>query len=125
MIDVGDWDLISWEEAVFMARVRSRVTTRLHLPVDRGPGVAPRFGTVEAPRVGDFVSKGFNGDYYPVGTIRRVSDPVGGCYRVEVERDDGSGVAVFYRRKQTSTWVMQGGTWMMVMGHYDRRNPEL
>lgn len=32
---------------------------------------------------------------------------------------------VFFRRKDTASWIMKGGTWSLVAGHIDERNPHL
>lgn len=85
-----------------------------YIAVDSGPNVSPRFDVIQAPRVGDLVSKGFNGDYYPEGEIVKIS---GSLRRIET-----STRAVFYRVRQSGAWRSQG-TWSMVQGHHTDKNP--
>lgn len=85
--------------------------------VDAGPWVSPRFSTIEPPRVGEPVSYGFNGDYYPDGYIVKV----GKNYRT-VTTSTG---ARYWRRRETASWVKTGGTWSLVKGHRKERNPHL
>lgn len=99
-----------------IASQASEATGRLHTAVDAGPCVWPRFDVEEAPRVGEKVSYGFNGDYYPDGEIVSVTP---GTLRV-VKTSTGN---TYYRRKQTGMWLRKGGTWAMVNGHVDVRNP--
>lgn len=99
-----------------IAREASQLDGRLFTAVDSGPNVWPRFDVVQAPKVGDKVSYGFNGDYYPDGEIVHVT---AGTLR-QVKTSTGN---TYYRRKQTGSWVQKGGTWSMVQGHIDERNP--
>jgi hypothetical protein len=91
------------------------VTGRLHIGVDAGASTWPRFDVVEAPKVGDPVSYAFNGDYYPDGYITHITE---GTLR-QVKTTTGS---TYFRRKQSGSWV-KGGTWSMVAGHRNERNP--
>lgn len=97
-----------------LARYVTAMTGRDHLPVDRGSSTAPRFDVIEAPRVGDPVSYGFNGDYYPCGYITKITKG----WRVTTSEGK-----VFNRRNFGAGWVMVGGTWGMVAGHINERNP--
>lgn len=71
---------------------------------------------IAAPRVGAPVSYAFNGDYHPDGEITKV----GTGPKARVTTSTGS---VYYRWKKTASWIKAGGTWRMVHGHVDRRNP--
>ena len=84
------------------------------IATDAGSGVSPRYDVIPAPAVGDLASYAFNGDCTPCGKIASVSKSL----RV-VKTDDGS---TFYRKRLTGTWKM-GGTWSLVSGHHDERNP--
>lgn len=86
-----------------------------YLATDNGPHCAPQFDVVLAPAVGDLVSYSFNGDTYPDGKVSKVSKD----YRI-ITTDTGSR---YYRRKLTGAWVKTGGTWSLVRGHHNERNP--
>lgn len=85
---------------------------------DSGEHVSPRYDVIAVPQVGDPVSYSFNGDTYPDGKIISVSHP-DKHYRI-VKTDTGS---VYYRRGLRGAWVKRGGTWSMVSGHRNQRNP--
>lgn len=87
---------------------------KLYIVIDSGRGVSPRYDVIAAPAVGDLVSKAFNGDYYPAGTIVKISD--------SLRRVETSTGLVFWRRGQSSGWINQG-TWYMVQGRINERNP--
>lgn len=112
---INNWDVGTFDEAVRIAEEASKVMGKKYLPIDRTASVSPRFGIVEAPRVGDPVSYGFNGDYYPCGHITKISDSY---YRIQTSTGD-----VFYHRGHTGSWVKKGGTWSLVSGHINERNP--
>lgn len=88
-------------------------TGRLWLVTDT-PNCSPRYAVVEVPAVGDEVSYGFNGDYYPDGKVIRVSRTF------VVTTSTGNR---YYRRGLTGTWKQSGGTWSLVRGHINERNP--
>ena len=113
---ISSWDIKTFDEATRLAEEATQVTGRDWLPVDRGDYIAPRFGVVEAPQVGDAVSYTFNGDYYPCGHIIKISD---GYYRIQTTTGE-----VFYRRHHSCTWKQKGGMWVMVKGHTDRQSRE-
>jgi len=112
---LGDWELNTFEEATRVAESATALGERRYIPVDRGSNCSPQFGVIAAPRVGDPVSYAFNGDYYPCGVISAMSRSL-----YKITTDEGN---VFFRRKQTGNWKMKGGTWSLVMGHHDERNP--
>lgn len=87
-----------------------------YIAVDKGSHTSPRYDVVRRPHVGDEVSYGFNGDYYPCGVVTKISESL----RI-VATSTGD---VFYRRKQTGSWIRKGGTWSLVNGRLDLRNPE-
>lgn len=111
----NDWR--SLDAAKVVATKATAFSGKLHLAVDRGAHTSPRYDVIEAPAVGDEVSYAFNGDYYPAGKINRVSASLN-----RIATDAGH---VFYRTgKDSGRWVRAGGTWSMVAGTHDRRNPE-
>lgn len=109
-------DCKDMQEAATLAGAATISLSRLFLPVDRGSHVHPRYDVIEAPRVGDEVSYGFNGDYYPDGVITKI----GGTACSRIYTSTGS---VYNRRRQSASWIKRGGTWSMVKGHRNERNP--
>jgi hypothetical protein len=90
------------------------------LAADAGPGVSPRYSVFRAPSVGDECSYGFNGDAYPDGRILSIG--TGPKARLVTSGENGVS-HVYYRRKLSQSWVQQGGTWSLIHGRHDRRNP--
>lgn len=93
---------------------------------DAGPYCSPRYDVIDLPQVGQEVSYAFNGDYYPCGKI--VSISAGPAFRRIVAEDVNGRKYVFHRRCRSGepvggAWIMDG-TWSMIQGHHDRRNPE-
>lgn len=109
------WDFQSLEVAEQIAAAATKHTGAPHVATDT-PYTGPRFDVVQAPYLGDPVSYSFNGDSYPDGYVTKVSDNLR-----RVETSTGS---VYYRRKSTGTWKKQGGTWSLVRGWRNDRNPE-
>lgn len=108
-------DYQSFEEAESMAKKATKATGIVYIPVDHGPGHKPRFDVIMAPQVGDRVSRGFNGDYYPEGEIVKVSKTY-----AQIKTSTGT---KFYRSKQSAKW--KNGTFVMCRGHRDERNPHI
>jgi len=115
------WDISFLDDAEEIARLLNIAAMNKgkdaisYLAVDAGPSVSPRYDVIEAPKVGDLVSRYFNGDAYPAGKIIKMSENLR-----RIETDDGT---VFWRRQQTSSWIATGGTWAMASGHRNDRNP--
>ena len=108
----SDWKTKA--EAALVAAEATILTGERYIATDT-PGTWPQFDVIRAPKVGDEVSYAFNGDYYPDGKIVRVSESL----RV-VTTDSGK---KYYRRGSTASWVQTGGTWVLVPGHINKRNP--
>lgn len=108
------WDWKSFEQVEKIAKQLSEATRKVYLAVDRTSSVSPRYDIMEAPAIGNPVSYGFNGDYYPDGEITRITK----TWRIHT-----SGGHEYRRYKNTSTWKRVGGTWSLVDGHHDERNP--
>ena len=90
---------------------------KVFLPVDRGSWVSPRYTVIEFGfQVGDEVSMGFNGDFYPEGKIAKISND----YRI-VTLENGKR---FFRtgHKLGESWRYDK-TWYLVPGIRDERNP--
>lgn len=109
-----DWTSIQMADAV--AHGATKLTGKLHVAIDNGNCVYPRYDVIEAPAAGDKVSYSFNGDSYPDGEITSVTAHT---LRV-IKTSTGS---TYYRRRASDTWVKKGGTWALVQGHIDERNP--
>ena len=64
------------------------------------------------PQVGDEISFGFNGDWYPSGVITRKT-------KTKIETSEGD---VF--RKDKSGFWKKNQMWSLAFGHINERNPE-
>ena len=109
------WDFTTLEIAEKIAADATELTGEKYIATDAGDWCSPRYDVIRAPKVGDEVSKAFNGDYYPEGTIVKISD--------SMRRIETSTGKVFFRRKKTGSWLYKG-MWSMVGGHTNRWNPE-
>jgi hypothetical protein len=110
------WKICSFKQAQSLAEQAMKDHPgHTFLPCDFGPAWSPRFGICQPPIVGEDASYGFNGDYYPAGKVEKV----GKDYKIITV-----GGIKYYRRKLTSSWIRQGGTWSLVRGIHDERNPE-
>lgn len=87
-----------------------------YIAIDHGAHVSPRYDVVEAPQVNEPVSYSFNGDSYPDGKIVSITPRT---LRV-IKTDTGS---VYYRRRNSGIWIKKGGTWSLIKGHHNERNP--
>ena len=70
---------------------------------------------IKLPEVGEEVSRGFNGDYYPCGKIVRISKSYG-----KIVTEDGT---VFIRQKKNPVCWLYNKYSSMVPGRIDERNP--
>lgn len=109
------WQMDSFETAERVAASASKATGRLHIAIDNTTSVSPRYDVIEAPKVGDEVSYGFNGDSYPDGTIVKIGKNLKIITTSTGHR--------YYRRKLMGRWVQTGGTWSLIQGHHNERNP--
>ena len=116
--ETGKWesrhDWKSFERVEQVANEVSNLTGERWLPIDRGENTWPRYDVIIAPKVGDKVSYGFNGDSYPDGEIVAVTK----TFRVTT-----SGGHKYNRVKNSGSWRMTGGTWWMIPGHRSKYNP--
>ena len=109
------WDWKDYATVERLSKYLTAMTGKTYLPVDHGPHVGPQFDIIEAPKMGDDVSRGFNGDYYPCGKIVKITK----SWRVTTSEGN-----VFNRRKNTAAWVeVGGGPFCLVPGIRDERNP--
>jgi hypothetical protein len=109
-------DIKSFAGATMIAEDATKLTGILHIATDAGFQFYPQFAVIEAPKVGDLVSKTINGDYYPVGEIISVSKTL------KVIRTS-TGLR-FDRLGHTGSWRCRR-TWILVSGHIDQRNPHI
>lgn len=119
-----DPDFKSFEEVEAIAVKLTELTGETYLAYDNGSHTSHRFGVMVPPKVGDDVSYGFNGDCYPCGKVVRITKG----WRIYTENPDKPEGAprkhlMFNRKRKTSGWVMKGGTWGLVKGIVDERNP--
>jgi hypothetical protein len=108
-------DLASFDQATDMAAELSQATGAKFIPTDAGEWVYPRYDVIELPKVGSKVSYAFNGDYYPCGEISAISASLKIITTTTGKK--------FYRRRLSGAWV-NDGTWSLIPGHVNRRNPE-
>jgi len=106
----------SLNEANLAATNITEQTGELHIVVDLGDHVSPRFSVIKPPAVGDKVSMGFNGDYYPVGEIVKITTKT---MRVIVTSDGKR----FYRHRNSSRWLHR--CFALVKGHIEAQNPHI
>lgn len=105
----------SFAEVQALAEWATKYTGEVYLACNDGS----YFEVIEAPKVGDEVSRGFNGDYYYVGKIVRITPN----WMVVAEDAEGHQTK-FNRRKNTASWKPIGGYGGMVHGVVNRQNPE-
>ena len=113
-------DLKSFEDAERVASMASQAMGHLYLATDAGAHVHPRYDVIKAPMLGDEISYGFNGDYYPCGRILKISKD----FRIITTDELRAKPRRFYRRGKSAQWL-EGGTWALVRGRRDERNPHL
>lgn len=113
----GEWvsrnDFETLEHAKEVAKQATELTGDLHLAIYR-KSVLPHCDIIRAPALGDPVSYSFNGDSYPDGVITNISNSL-----KVITTSTGH---KYYRRKESGAWL-RGGTWALVHGHVETRNP--
>lgn len=108
-------DVADYANACEIAAYLTEKTGKCHLGIDKGEYVWPRFDVIEFDvQPGTIVSMGFNGDYYPQGAVKKVS-----ADKRIVTLENGKR---FFRRKLSATWKHEG-TWSLIPGTRDERNP--
>ncbi len=107
------WNWTTKEQVDEIAALLSKCEGELYIGIDCGANTSPRFDIIKAPKVGDVVSKYFNGDAYPVGTIVSISKTM--------KRIVTSSGQVFHRKKETGRW--SDGCFALVQGHREEQNP--
>jgi hypothetical protein len=107
-------DPTSFEQAESWARYLTAMTGKAYVGTDEGDGTWPRYRVIEAPMIGDKVSRSFNGDTYPEGEITAITKAG------QVTTSTG---AKFRRRGTTSGWREVGGSFWLCGGHQYEQNP--
>jgi hypothetical protein len=107
-------DFKTFEQAQEVAEAASRFEGVDYIATDSGAYCSPRYDVIKAPQHLAPVSYCFNGDYYPCGHIKSISKTM-----KKITTTTGK---TFYRRKNTGCWLANG-TWSMVEGHIEQRNP--
>jgi hypothetical protein len=110
-------DFRNMPRAEQVAKAATEFSGELYIASDAGPCVSPRYDVVRAPKIGDAVSYGFNGDYYPDGEIVHITP---GSLRIIKTSTGGT----YYKRGDRAAWIKKGGTWSLVSGTHNERNPE-
>lgn len=109
------WDWTSFEQVKKLAEECTALTGKAHLAVDAGEWCSPRFDVMEAPDIGDPVSKAFNGDKYQEGVIFKITPTW------QIKTSTGK---IFRRHKNSACWKDSNG-YGMISGHHDERNPHI
>ena len=109
----NDWSCLEQAEIV-AKKLTKHYLFKSFMATDEGTGCSPRYDVIEAPRVGDEVSKSFNGDYYPCGNIVAISQT-----KKKITTSTGES---FYRRKDTGKWL--SGPFALIKGVESRLSPE-
>lgn len=110
------WDWKTFQDAQKIAAALNVYSPETYVATDSGPNVSPRYDVIKLPKVGDKVSYSFNGDTYPCGTVKSVSPSLKLIVTTEGQK--------FYRRGETGKWIYNG-TWSLVGGHIEERNPHI
>lgn len=112
--------IASYAQAVETAKVLTEKYGVPFLGEDRGEWTRPQFAVIAGFQVGEPVSYGFNGDYYPCGFITSISG-IDGNRKIEAT-DNRSHKRLFWRRRKTASWV-HDQTWGLVHGWHNELNP--
>lgn len=115
-----DCDIANYSHAEHLANRATEITGEKYLPVSR-ESTLPKCSIVRAPKVGDVVSRQYNGDANYVGVVVSISSTF---KKVTVETDEGYYVS-FYRVKNTGAWRESKSPFYMVKGVVNARNPHL
>lgn len=110
-----DWRSRAFADVEELAAKVTKFTGKTHVAVDAGEHVTPRYDIIKMFEVGDLVSYGFNGDWYPCGKIAAISPSL-----KVISTTDGSR---FHRKGQSAAWKKDGRTWTLARGVIDERNP--
>ena len=102
------------QEAIDRAIELTLSTGNHHIAYEAGYVCSP-WAVVEMPKIGDEVSMGFNGDSYTCGTITKITK----TYRITTSQ------GVKFSRVGDFNWKQGGksGTFSMIKGHVEKRNP--
>lgn len=108
-----DWSVLELAESA-AKRLNAHYGYKRFIATDSGESCSPRYDVIELPKLGDEVSKSFNGDYYPCGTVTSISPTF--------KKITTSSGETFYRRKDTGAWL--SGPFALIKGVESRLSPE-
>lgn len=112
-------DFHSFAQAERIAIQASASDGEIYIATDGGPGMSPRYDVIKLPSIGDPVSRGFNGDYYPTRRARlpgsATDRSTGGLRPIPAWCSGGGAPRVAGSARAPGAW------WR---GHHDERNPE-
>jgi hypothetical protein len=111
--DRWDWSDMPFETVQMLALRLTSMTGTSYIAT-RSMSSHPCHDIVAIPKVGDQVSYGFNGDYYPDGTIVKISK------KLMITTSTGN---TYRRVRDSGSWTQPGGTWGLVKGHISEKNP--
>lgn len=103
-------DISSLEQAEAIAAQMSTLTNEQWL----AGGEGRNFNVIVAPKIGDKVSRSFNGDSYPEGEIIRITP----TWRIVTSTG-----TKFSRRQNSCSWKPVNGYGSMIAGHVYEQNP--
>lgn len=103
-------------EANEYAEKTTKETGELYIMTHVPSYVCKKWQVTRAPHVGDFVSYSFNGDSYPDSEIVKVSKSL----KVVTTKSGKK----YYRFRDSSSW-RNNGTWWLVQGFHEERNPHI
>lgn len=105
----------SLEQAELRATELTEETGNPYIAYERDYAMT-RYVVAAMPKVGDEASMTFNGDYYPVGKIVRISKTYN-----RITTDQG----VAFTRVGPNSWKQGGkkGAFSLIIGTHDKRNP--
>lgn len=109
----GDFETFADAQAV-ADELNGLLSTDKYIATDAGRCRSPRYDVVARPQIGDKVSYAFNGDSYPCGSIIKISPTL---KKISTTTGD-----TFYRVRKTGSWK-KNGTWSLISGHHNERNP--
>jgi hypothetical protein len=110
-------DIDSFMLAQVIADAATEFSGQRYIATDAGGFTSSRYDAKLAPAVGDEVSMGFNGDYYPVGKIIAIGKEL-----KQIKVDGHLGVITFRRLRISGSWQHKG--FSLVPGVISKWNPE-
>ena len=111
---LSSWDFETMSHAESIAEHANLAGKEKYMAIDRGVGVSPQYDIIKMPQIGDLVSKTFNGDYYPCGSITKISPTL----RITTSLGEK------FSYKNGGWHSVSSRCWCLVVGVIDERNPQ-